>query len=341
MTIDNEFWRDKRVFVTGATGFVGSWLIKDLLAAGANVIALVRDPDPQSELYRSGDYRLCSIVHGNTENFWALERAINENEIDTVFHLAAQSIVGVAQRFPLQTFEANIRGTYQLLEACRVHRMMVRRIVIASSDKAYGEQLELPYHEEMPLQGRNPYEVSKSCADLIAQSYSHTYGLPVAIARCGNIYGGADLNWSRIVPDTIRSLMRGSRPVIRSDGSYVRDYIYVRDVVRAYIQLAKAVDKPEFHGQAFNFSLECAITVLDLVMKIMKLMDSRDIQPEILNTAHGEIHSQYLSSNKAHQMLAWQPRYSLEEGLRETIAWYMNYLSSGKSNIALEEGQRV
>jgi CDP-glucose 4,6-dehydratase len=230
MTLQKNFWESRRVFVTGATGIVGSWLIKDLLAVNAHIVTLVRNIDPQSEFYRSGDYQKVTVVNGSIEDFWILEQAINEHEIDTVIHLAAQPIVGVSHRFPLQTFETNIRGTYNLLEVCRIHQNLVKRVVVASSDKAYGENAQLPYTEAMPLQGKHPYEVSKSCADLITQSYYHTYGLPVAIARCGNIYGGGDLNWSRIVPDSIRSFLHGKSPIIRSDGTYVRDYIYVKDV---------------------------------------------------------------------------------------------------------------
>ncbi len=320
------FWYGRRVLVTGATGLVGSWLVKDLLAAQAHVVAFVRDPDPQSEFYRSGAHRHTSIVQGRLEDYWALERAINEHEIDTVFHLAAQPIVGAAHRFPLQTFEANIRGTYNLLDVCRLHRGLVRRVVVASSDKAYGTQPALPYTEDMPLQGRSPYEVSKSCTDLIAQSYHATYGLPVTIARCGNIYGGGDLNWSRIVPDTIRACLRGARPVIRSDGSYVRDYIYVKDVSGAYLRLAERLDDPAVVGEAFNFSPEQAVTVLDLVGRIQRLMGCAHLPPDIQNTARGEIHSQYLNANKALQVLDWTPRYSLDQGLTETIDWYRAYL---------------
>jgi len=326
MVIVESFWRSRPVFVTGASGLVGSWLVKDLLARGAHVVALVRDPDPQSEFYRSGDYQHTSIVQGRLEDYWTIERAINEHEVDTVFHLAAQPIVGAAHRSPLQTFEANIRGTYNLLEVCRQHSGLVRRIVVASSDKAYGTQPMLPYTEDMSLVGRYPYEVSKSCADLLAQSYYYTYDLPVTVARCGNIYGGGDLNWSRIVPDTIRSYLRGMRPIIRSDGSYVRDYIYVKDVSGAYLRLAEHTDEAGVRGEAFNFSPEQPVTVLDLVGRIQRLMGCTHLPPDIQNTARGEIHSQYLNARKAERMLEWTPRFSVDEGLTETISWYRAYL---------------
>lgn len=319
------FWRGKRVLVTGATGVIGSSLVKDLLAEGAQVIALVRDPDPQAEFYRSGDWRRTSIVQGGLEDFWALERTINEHEVEAIFHLAAQSLVGVAHRSPLQTFESNIRGTYNLLEACRIHRQLVQRAVIASSDKAYGEQPVLPYTEEMPLQGRHPYEVSKSCADLLAQAYHHTYSLPVAVARCGNVYGGGDLHWSRIVPGTIRSLWHGQRPVIRSDGTYMRDYIYVKDVSRAYMRLAEGLDDFEVPGQAFNFSTGQPVSVSEIVAKIQRLMGCQHIEAEVQNTAEGEIPSQYLSSARANGILGWHPQFTLEQGLVETISWYRGY----------------
>jgi CDP-glucose 4,6-dehydratase len=322
----NGFWSGRRVFVTGATGMVGAWLVKDLLAAGAYVVTLIRDADPQSEHYRSGDYRQTTAVHGHLEDFWALERAINEHEIDAVFHLAAQPLVGVAQRFPLQTFESNIRGTYNLLEVCRIHSSLVKRVVIASSDKAYGEQPVLPYTEDMPLQGRYPYEVSKSCTDLIAQSYFHTYGLPVAIARCGNIYGGGDLNWSRIIPGTIRSLLRGERPVIRSDGTFIREYIYVKDVTHAYKTIAEQIEAPGVSGGAFNISPERALTVLELVDLIRRVMQFEHIEPDIQNTARGEIHSQYLDATKARDTLGWRPQFTLEQGLVETVEWYRAFL---------------
>lgn len=323
----NLFWEDRRVFVTGASGIIGSWLVKELLAQGATVVALIRDADPQSELYRSGDIHRISVANGALEDFWALERVINEYEPNIVFHLGAQALVGVAHRFPLPTFEANIRGTYNLLEACRIHSNLVHRIAIASSDKAYGEQLHLPYTEEMPLNGRHPYEVSKSCADLIAQAYYRTYGLPVAIARCGNTYGGGDLNWSRIVPGTIRSLLQSERPIIRSDGTYKRDYIYVKDVVQAYMRLVECLDDEQVKGEAFNFSTETPVKVLELVAVIQRLMGCEHIEPDIRNCAVGEIRDQFLSAERARRILEWRPNYSLEDGLKETIDWYREFLT--------------
>jgi CDP-glucose 4,6-dehydratase len=321
-----SFWHSRSVFVTGATGMIGSWLVKDLLAQGAHVVVLVRDADPQSELYRSGDIHRVAVANGALEDVWTLERIINEHEVDTVFHLGAQTIVGTAHRFPLPTFEANIRGTYNLLEACRLHSALVRGVVIASSDKAYGEQPHLPYTEEMPLNGRHPYEVSKSCADLIAQAYHHTYDLPVAITRCGNVYGGGDLNWNRIVPGTIRSFLRGERPIVRSDGTYVRDYIYVKDIARAYMLLAERLDDSQVQGEAFNFSMEEPMTVLEVISKIQKLMGSTHIEPEIRNYSQGEIKDQHLSSSKSHHVLHWMPEFDVEAGLRETILWYEDFL---------------
>jgi len=327
---ENHFWRDRRVFVTGATGMVGHWLVKDLLDSGARVIALVRDPDPQSGFFRSEDYRRTSLVKGNVEDFGSIERALNDHEVDTVFHLAAQPIVSVAHRYPLPTFETNIRGTYNLLEACRIHSDLVKRVIIASSDKAYGPHDELPYTEDMALQGKHPYEVSKSCADLITQAYHHTYGLPVAILRCGNIYGGGDLNWSRIVPYTIRCFLEGKRPIIRSDGKFVRDYIYVKDVSRCYMKAAEALSKKEAHGQAFNFSLERPMTVLGIVEVLQQLMKCEHLKPDVQNNASGEIREQYLTAEKAHRILNWKPQFTLEQGLTETVAWYREYLATGK-----------
>jgi CDP-glucose 4,6-dehydratase len=332
MTADREtgasgFWAGRRVLVTGATGMIGSWLVKELLAAGCQVVAFVLDADWQSELYRSRDIERVHLVQGNLEDFNALERAVNEKEIQTVFHLGAQTIVATAERSPRATFETNIRGTYNLLEVCRLRRDLVEGVVIASSDKAYGEQAVLPYTEETPLSGRHPYEVSKSCADLIAQSYHHTYQLPVAITRCGNVYGGGDLNWSRIVPGTIRSCLRGERPVIRSDGQFVRDYIYVKDAARAYLHLAERITDARVAGASFNFSTETPLAVLELVQAVLRLMKCEHLEPDVQNRAQGEIRAQSLSSAKAREVLGWKPEYELERGLTETINWYRSFFS--------------
>jgi CDP-glucose 4,6-dehydratase len=267
------------------------------------------------------------VINGALEDYPTVERAIVGHEVDTVFHLGAQTIVGTAQRSPLATFESNIRGTYHVLEACRMHTGLVRSVVVASSDKAYGEPQTLPYTEDMPLKGRHPYDVSKSCADLIAAAYAHTYGLPVSVARCGNIYGGGDLNWSRIVPGTIRSLLQDQRPILRSNGHYTRDYIFVQDVVEAYLLLAFKTSEGGVRGEAFNFSCETPVTVLQITSKIQHLMGRTELEPVILNQAEGEIKDQHLDASKAKCLLAWAPRYSLEAGLSETIRWYKNFLS--------------
>ena len=327
-------WAQQRVFVTGATGIVGSWLVKRLLESGAHVVVLVRDADPQSELIRSGDIAATTVVNGCLEDYGATERAINEHEPDTVFHLGAQAIVTTALRNPLPTFEANIRGSYHVLEACRVHRNLVSRVVVASSDKAYGEGASLPYTEDMPANGRHPYDVSKSCTDLIALTYAHTYDLPVAVARCGNIYGGGDLNWSRIVPGTIRSLWNGQRPVIRSNGQFTRDYLYVQDVVDAYLTLAERCGDDGVRGEAFNFSPESRLTVLEITRAIQRLMRREDLDPVILDNARAEIRDQYLDASRAHQRLGWRARYSLDEGLQATIHWYSTFLGAATKRIA-------
>jgi CDP-glucose 4,6-dehydratase len=317
------YWKDKNVFVTGATGLLGSWLVKALVDKGANVVCLVRDIVPKSNLYLNGYYKKVIIVNGSLEDYFLIERALNEYEINTIFHLGAQTIVGTANRSPIATFESNIKGTWNVLEAAR-NSEIIERIIVASSDKAYGEHEKLPYTEDMPLKGKHPYDVSKSCADLIAQSYCNTYDLPVGITRCGNFYGGGDLNFNRIVPGTIKSVLNNERPVIRSDGGYIRDYIFIPDAVEAYLFLAEKLDKPAIRG-AFNFSNESQVTVLDLVKMIFKLMNREDLEPVILNEAKSEIKHQYLSARKAREMLGWKPKYNLETGLRETIEWYNNF----------------
>ncbi len=324
-SFDKSFWRDRRVFVTGATGLVGGWLIRRLLEAEADVVCLIRDWTPNSELYQSRMIDKVTVVSGDLCDQAVLERALGEFEINTVMHLAAQTIVGIANRNPVSTFEANIGGTWKLLEACR-RSPKVGQIIVASSDKAYGEAKVLPYTEETPLEGRHPYDVSKSCSDLIAQTYAVTYKLPVVITRCGNFYGGGDLNWNRIIPGTIRSVLRDQRPLIRSDGSFVRDYFYVEDGAAAYMFLAEQLARrPELAGSAFNLSTEIQLSVLDIVKQVLREMHST-LEPEILGEASHEIPHQYLSARKARELLNWQPLFTLEEGLRRTIAWYTNYL---------------
>jgi CDP-glucose 4,6-dehydratase len=323
--MDASFWLDRPVFITGASGLVGSWLVKHLHERGADVVCLVRDWVPQSELVQDRLIEKVKVVRGDVRDQALLERVLGEFEIDTVIHLAAQTIVTIANRNPISTFETNIGGTWALLEACR-HSPKVKQIVVASSDKAYGDQEILPYTETTALAGQHPYDVSKSCADLIAHSYAVTYGLPVAITRCGNFFGGGDLNWNRIVPGTIRSILRGQAPIIRSDGNYVRDYFYVEDGALAYITLAEALAKnTALRGEAFNFSYQQRFTVLEIVEMLLKQMKS-DLTPTILNEVNNEIRAQSLDAGKAHQVLGWQPQFGFDAGLARTIDWYKEYL---------------
>lgn len=321
---EHGFWHGKNIFVTGCTGFLGSWLTSALVERRGNVIGLIRDWVPYSRLFLDETYCDVTLVHGQVEDYAVLERTLNEYEIDTVFHLAAQTIVGIANRNPLSTFEANIKGTWNLLEACR-RVPTVQRIALASSDKAYGDQEELPYDESMPLQGTHPYDVSKSCADLIAKAYHRTYRLPVCVTRCGNFFGGGDLNFNRVVPGTIRSVLHNEQPIIRSDGLYIRDYLYIEDAVDAYLTLAEKMADSAIHGEAFNFSNEVQLTVLDLVKRILALMGRSDLEPSVLGQARNEIVHQYLSSAKSRAQLGWKPRFGLDGGLEKTIAWYREF----------------
>jgi CDP-glucose 4,6-dehydratase len=329
MLVNRDFWRDRPVLVTGATGLLGGWIVKALVELGADVVCLVRDWVPQSEVVRAGVLERVKVARGDVRDQAVLERVLNEFEIQTVLHLAAQTIVGTANRNPVSTFETNVAGTWAMLEAAR-RCPNVKQVVLASSDKAYGDQPNLPYTEDMPLQGRHPYDASKSCADLVGQSFAHVYGVPVAITRCGNFYGGGDLNWNRIVPGTIRSILRGTPPVIRSDGLFVRDYIYAEDAVQAYLFLAeKLAAAPELRGEAFNFSNESQVTVVDLVQKISAMMGSK-LAPDIRNEASNEIRHQYLSAEKARRVLGWTPQFTLDSGLERTIAWYREFLAEGR-----------
>ena len=326
MGLNRKFWLDRPTFVTGGTGLVGNWLVRRLVEAGAQVVCLVRDWVPQSELVRSRQIEQVTAVRGDIREREVLERALGEYEIDTVIHLAAQTIVPIANRNPISTFETNIAGTWNLLEACR-RSPRIRQVVIASSDKAYGDQEVLPYDENTSLRGQHPYDVSKSAADLIARAYAVSYELPVVVTRCGNFYGGGDLNWNRIVPGTIRSVVRGQPPVIRSNGNFVRDYFYVEDGAAAYMLLAEQLAAhPELRGEAFNFSYGNQLTVLELTLRILGLMGS-DLQPEIRNEASNEIRKQYLNADKARRVLGWLPLFTLEDGLDKTIAWYKDFLS--------------
>ena len=331
MEIAPGFWLDRPTFVTGGTGLVGSWLVHRLVEAGADVVCLVRDWVPQSELVRAGWIERIKVVRGDIRDRELLERTLGEYEIDTVIHLAAQTIVTIANRNPLSTFETNVAGTWNLMEACR-RSPKIKQVVVASSDKAYGDQEKLPYDENTPLQGQHPYDVSKSAADLIAHSYAISFGTPAVITRCGNFYGGGDLNWNRIVPGTVRSVLRGQPPVIRSDGQFVRDYFYVEDGAAVYMLLAEQLaNHPEYRGEAFNFSYGSQVTVLALVQRILKRMKS-DLQPVILNEASNEIRKQTLNADKARKKLGWQPLFSLDQGLDRTIAWYREFLGEPRQS---------
>jgi len=323
----NNFWQGRTTFVTGATGLVGGWLTKRLVDAGADVVCLIRDHVPQSEIVRSELINKVKIVRGDICNRELMERILGEYEVDTVMHLAAQAIVGIANRNPVTTFEANIQGTWSVLEACR-RSPKVKQIIVASSDKAYGDQEILPYFENTPLQGKHPYDVSKSCSDLITHCYAYTYGLPVITTRCGNFYGGGDLNWNRIVPGTIRSILKGERPIIRSDGGFIRDYLYVEDGAAAYMLLAEKLSQnPSLRGEAFNVSNQQPITVIELVNKILVAMNS-DLKPDIKNEANNEIKNQYLDASKVTKMLNWSPLFDLQTGINKTVKWYTDFINN-------------
>lgn len=327
-TPQENWWRKRPVFVTGGAGLLGSHLCARLVKLGAQVIVLIRDRVPQSHLVSSGTIEHVTVVTGDLRDQALLERVLNDYEIKTVFHLAAQAIVGAANRNPVETFDSNIRGTWTLLEAAR-RTQGIAQVLVASSDKAYGSHDKLPYTEDAPLQGRHPYDVSKSCTDLIAQSYAYTYQLPVGITRCGNLFGGGDLNWNRLVPGTIRSALEGQAPLIRSNGKMTRDYLYVEDGVNAYLHFAKKLSEdPSLYGSAFNFGHNAPLSVLELAQKILEVADREDLQPVVLNEASNEIEHQYLDATRARERLGWKSEYSIEEGLARTLAWYCDHLAA-------------
>ena len=323
-SVKNSFWSGRSVLVTGASGLLGGWLVKELLEKRAEVVALVRDGAPKSMLVREGLIKRINAVNGALDDIALLRRTISEYAVDTIFHLAAQTIVGAAKMDPITTLQANVQGTWNVLDAAR--QVHVKQIVVASSDKAYGSSSELPYREDHPLQGQYPYEVSKSCADLISRMYAITYGVPVIITRCANLFGGGDLNFSRTIPGVILAALRGEPFLIRSDGKFVRDSLYVKDAVAACLLLAENLaESPSLAGEAFNFGLEIRLTVLELVRSVLAMMQCEHVEPIVQNIVSSEIREQYLSAEKARRILDWKPNYTLHEGLLETIDWYREF----------------
>lgn len=314
------FWKDRNVLVTGCTGFLGSWLSCALINAEANVIGFVRSKGEHSHLFRTGCQKNMHLVCGSIEDFQIVERTLREYEVDTIFHLAAQSIVDKASQNPLTTYEINIRGTGNVLEAAR-YNPKVKNIIVASTDRVYGECGSHSCEESAPLKGIHPYDLSKCCADQLCSSYFYSHNLPVAVARCSNLFGGGDLNYNRLIPGTIHSILQGDPPVIRSDGSHIRQYLYVEDCVEAFLLLAERMEELRLYGEAFNLSLESPVSVRQLVQQILDLMDA-DLKPVVLNHASIEIKRLLISTEKADKVLGWKPKYSLDRGLRKTIEWY-------------------
>lgn len=331
-----KYWKNKNVFITGATGLLGPWLVKELLSQDANVFVLVRDFIAESTFFVEGLDKKVNIIIGDLLDFNLIQRVLNEFDIYAVFHLGAQAIVGTANRSPISTFRSNIEGSWNLLEACRLSHW-VKKIVVASSDKAYGAQEQLPYKEDAPMQGRHPYDVSKSCTDLLAQSYFHTYKLPVCVTRCGNFFGGGDLHFNRVVPGTIQSVLQNQNPIIRSNGLFVRDYIYVKDVVDAYLTLAEKMDDSSIIGQCFNFSTDQPFNVIDIVDLILDVMNCKNLRPIIQNHACNEILEQHLCSEKARTVLGWKAKFGVRAGLEETVEWYGRFFANKKALILNEK----
>jgi CDP-glucose 4,6-dehydratase len=328
--MEMSFWSGKSVLVTGATGLVGSWLVQELLLQKAQVSCLVWDADPASELISSKLIEQTLVINGDLADVSACEKAISSSNCEYVFHLGAQTIVGEAIQDPIRTFRSNIQGTWNLLDSIRNSKTPIKSVVVASSDKAYGTANSLPYKEDFPLHGDGPYDVSKTCTDLLAQSYATTYGLPITVARCGNIYGGGDLNWSRIVPGTIKSLLMEETPVLRSDGTFIRDYVHVDDIVGAYLFLAEQTEARNIQGEAYNFSRDEPLSVLDIYREVCSVVVGKYVEPKILSTTMAEIKDQHLDSSKAREELGWKSTVTLEKGITKTFDWYLNYFKDNK-----------
>ncbi len=328
MSIEKKFWEGKKVFVTGGSGFIGSYLTQDLVEGGAEVYCLTQELPKGCVFYEFGLDKKTNLIFGNMEDRNLINNSIQKNNIDTVFHLAAQPLVQIARKKPYETISSNINGTLNILEACRGNED-IKRIIVASSDKAYGTHKDLPYDESFALNGEFPYDVSKSCTDLISQSYGKTYGMPIGITRFSNVYGGGDLNFDRIIPETIMYLIKNEPIKIRSDGQFVREFFYVKDAAKAYITLAEKVEELKFKGEGFNFGTDKPVKILDLVKKI-KEISGKNSEIIIENKAQAEIKEQYLSSKKARKTLNWIPKYTLTEGLKETYNWYLKYFENGK-----------
>jgi len=325
--MNKKFWKNKKVFITGFEGFLGSNLTKAMLGMGAKVIGLDIKTFRKETILCPQDYKKMVVYKGSVANRSLVRSILRKHSISVIFHLAAEAIVSRSQEDPLKAFESNIAGTWEILEASRLQGD-VEAIVVASSDKAYGAHKKLPYREDAPLIANHPYDVSKSCADLITSTYFHTYGLPVAVTRCGNIYGPGDFNFSRLIPDAMRCLALDKILLIRSDGSFVRDYVYAGDIVAGYIKIAELLKKNNLSGQAFNLSNEKPITVVKLLEKISKFnLCVNKLRYRIMNTAKYEIKEQYLSAAKARRVLGWMPGYSLEDGLGKTAQWYIEYFN--------------
>lgn len=325
-----SFWTNRKVFVTGGTGLMGRWLINELQQAGADLFVLLRRDLPAAA---AGNAGRCTAITGDIRDLEAIRQALTGHEIDTVFHLAAQAIVGKAKADPAGTLDTNVRGTWSVLEAARSSQ--VRQIVVASSERAYGSR-SISYDETYPLEGRQPYDCSKSCGDLVTMMYASTYKLPACIVRCANLYGGGDLNFDRVIPGVIQATIKGKPFVIRSDGKFIRDFLYVKDAALGCMLAAERLAEDRtLAGEAFNLSMEVRLTVKEVVSLVLRLMNREDIQPVTLNEASSEHRERYIQSAKARQQLNWQPAYSLEEGLRETIEWYRKYFAESAASPAL------